>query len=108
MVTERLGRNGDREVRVSSQPGAMRPRSQRSLRRVEMRSSDPRRSVAQPSLPFAPQKRAIFQPQLSKITNQFATLDSSTAVSTLRLPDARWSSLVARRAQKADSAFLRT
>ena len=52
--------------------------------------------LAEPSA--NPQNRAVSWPQLSKITNQFATLDSSFAVSTLRLPDARWSSLVARRA----------
>ena len=48
--------------------------------------------------PPAPQMQAKFPSQLSKITKQNRTLDSSSAVSTLRLPDARWSSLVARRA----------
>src|SRR6478752_10890531 len=51
-----------------------------------------------PSRGGAPQKQAFSAAQPSKITKDFATLDSSAAVSTLRLPDARWSSLVARRA----------
>ena len=36
--------------------------------------------------------------QLGKITKEIGTLDSVRPVSRLRLPDARWSSLVARRA----------
>src|SRR6478735_1126287 len=76
----------------------MRPRSQCSSSGLadERRAATVLGRLAERSID--PQKRAVFRPQLCKITNQFATLDSSFAVSTLRLPDARWSSLVARRA----------
>src|SRR3954469_22886842 len=78
------------EVNAAAQPR----RSPRRPRRVP----PPARIRPPHGLLAGPRNPAVFRPQLSKITNQFAALDSSSAVSTLRLPDARWSSLVARRA----------
>src|SRR6478736_3110399 len=78
----------------------MTPRETLGKAGVDPRAGPRRKSAKRRSLSRAeePQKQAVFQPQLSKITKDFGTLDSSFAVSTLRLPDARWSSLVARRA----------
>ena len=91
-------RTASHAARAQRHKSAHAPTHQRRFaERIASRpSTRPLGPPAEPST--STQIPAIFPTQLSKITKQTATLDSTRAVSTLRLPDARWSSLVARRA----------
>jgi hypothetical protein len=83
--------SGSCSTSAPARPGA----SSASTRSERVR---PLQNSGQQAGTTSPQNPHEFRTQLPKITNQIPTLDRRLAVSKLRPSDARWSSLVARRA----------